>query len=166
MQIPEFFPDGVFGEPMDSIYRSWYGSFLSSMGEKPLYPPAEVSSVYRFLLLPTSDKPLLVKVSANETGWSVASKTNDGLGGYDLGPRTTQGEHVLTPSECEKLLLAFDTLNFWSLPINVDSIGFDGSQWVLEGVSSGRYHVVHRWSPNGGDFAQFCELLLDLGGLA
>src|SRR5262249_55197957 len=148
---------------------SWYGTFLHILGEAPLYPPPSRSgSVYRFLrflLLPTFDQPLLVRISNNDAGWSIVSKTNDGLGGYSPGPRTTQMERNLNPAECEKLVQAFDRLGFWSLPVSDGSTGCDGSEWLLEAVSEGRYHVVHRWSPEGGVFAQFCELLLDFGGL-
>ena len=31
-----------------------------------------------------------------------------------------------------------------------DQEGTDGSQWVIEGVRAGRYHVVDRWTPSKG----------------
>jgi hypothetical protein len=102
MFTQDFFPDGVFGEQRDDplSYAGWYEKFLCSMGEVPLYPPAaDVANVYRFLLLPTFDKPLLVRVTANEHGWSLVSKTNDGAGGYAPGPRTTELERNLTATE-------------------------------------------------------------------
>ncbi len=36
----------------------------------------------------------------------------------------------------------------------------DGSQWVLEGVRDGRYHVVDRWSPESGLYRETCLILL------
>ncbi len=169
MSTQDFFPDGVFGDQQDDplSYTRWYERFLRSMGEGPLYPPAaDAANAYRFLFLPTFHKPLLVRLTAKERCWCLVSKTNDGAGGYFPGPSTTESERNLAPAECVKLEQGVNRVRFWSLPVSDGSIGCDGSQWVLEGVSPGRYHVVHRWSPHGGQFARFCELLLDLAGLA
>ena len=29
-------------------------------------------------------------------------------------------------------------------------MGTDGSQWIIEGVKKGQYHVVDRWMPKDG----------------
>ena len=40
---------------------------------------------------------------------------------------------------------------FWKAPNPVnDQKGTDGSQWIIEGVRGGKYHVVDRWSPTSG----------------
>ena len=31
-----------------------------------------------------------------------------------------------------------------------DTAGCDGSQWIIEGIKKGKYHVVDRWSPAKG----------------
>ena len=43
------------------------------------------------------------------------------------------------------------------------SVGLDGSQWILEGVRGGEYHVVDRWSPKDNSYSQLCKYLLRLG---
>jgi hypothetical protein len=44
-----------------------------------------------------------------------------------------------------------DKLNFWKMPNPVnDQRGTDGSQWIIEGVKGGLYHVLDRWSPEKG----------------
>jgi hypothetical protein len=30
-------------------------------------------------------------------------------------------------------------------------MGLDGSQWVIEGIKNGSYHLVDRWSPKDGE---------------
>ena len=38
-------------------------------------------------------------------------------------------------------------------------------EWILEGVSEGRYHAVDRWTPRDGDFREACIYLLELAGV-
>jgi hypothetical protein len=40
--------------------------------------------------------------------------------------------------------------------------GFDGAQWILEGVKDQKYHVVDRWTPRDGAFREACLYLLKL----
>lgn len=38
-------------------------------------------------------------------------------------------------------------LALWTLPSTNDTFGFDGSQWIIEAVDHGAYHLVDRWTP-------------------
>ncbi len=52
-------------------------------------------------------------------------------------------------------------------PFQVDdgSLGFDGADWVLEGLRDERCHVVKRWSPDSNDpFRAIAWRLLDMAG--
>ena len=51
------------------------------------------------------------------------------------------------------------------MPTEDSRLGNDGAQWILEGMKDGRYHVVDRWSPDGGDYRAACLHLLKLSGL-
>ena len=45
----------------------------------------------------------------------------------------------------------FNNVEFWSLPSRLnDQPGPDGSQWVIEGVKAGKYHIVDSWMPQQG----------------
>ena len=42
-------------------------------------------------------------------------------------------------------------------------LGTDGSQWILEGKTLGKYNVVDRWC--GGKISSVCRELIDLTDL-
>lgn len=57
---------------------------------------------------------------------------------------------------------------FWSIPTNdLDNLlrVRDGTEWVLDGRSGDRYHIVFRGSPEAGRFRELCLLLLRLTGV-
>ena len=58
---------------------------------------------------------------------------------------------TLSKGQTVAFLSQVDKLRFWSArnPVK-DRGGTDGSQWILEGVKAGRYHVVDRWMPKAG----------------
>lgn len=51
---------------------------------------------------------------------------------------------------------------FWTSPTGGLGGGNDGARWIMEGVHSGVYHVVDRWSPEKSDHASMCLFLLSL----
>ena len=56
--------------------------------------------------------------------------------------------------------------NFWELPThNAEKGGFDGSQWILEGVKDQKYQIVDRWTPTNGKYREACLYLLNLSRL-
>ena len=57
-----------------------------------------------------------------------------------------------------------NSLEFWSLPTaEKELLGTDGSQWILEGKTLGKYHVVDRWC--GGKISSVCLELIKLTDL-
>jgi hypothetical protein len=60
----------------------------------------------------------------------------------------------------QAFLTRVNELDFWEAPNPVnDQRGTDGSQWIIEGVKAGQYHVVDRWSPKDGVARQLRFLL-------
>ena len=57
--------------------------------------------------------------------------------------------------------------NYWQMTAKPKKpvMGFDGAQWVLEGVSDRQYHVVDRWSPRDSDYAAIGKYLISLTDL-
>lgn len=53
---------------------------------------------------------------------------------------------------------------FWDLPVSEEQYGKDGSRWVIEAHTRGKYHVVDRWSPEG-DFRDLGLYLMELSGV-
>jgi hypothetical protein len=82
-----------------------------------------------------------------------------------------QPEQTTTiPQDRVAMFLArLNQTHFWTMPTDSPRYGKDGSQWILEGVNDGKYHLVARWSPDyhsteNKPFADAARMLLELGG--
>jgi hypothetical protein len=84
---------------------------------------------------------------------TITNKKTSGPGGtapgYVVGNRT----RTLTRQQSEWFLEQVNQSGFWKLNSHndpEDDGGADGARWVIEGVKSGEYHAVDRWSPKSG----------------
>lgn len=165
----QFFPARAFSEKPDAddYAAAWYSRQLSAMEEPSLWKAAgrKDAEIYRFTWLRTFHPPYAfrLEVRADGTGTLVA-KGASGAGGYDPGRLVLDKTLALDAKRVRQFTAALDALKFWALPARDNTrTGFDGSQWILEGVKGGRYHVVDRWTPERGPFR---NLMLELVGLA
>jgi len=92
---------------------------------------------------------------------TLTGKMTNGKGGYNTGNLTLNDSHELAKAQVEQFLVLLGKTAFWSAPSEDGAGGDDGAQWVLEGVESGRYHIVDRWSPKNGDFEKLCLFMLE-----
>lgn len=144
----------------------WYVSHLLAMEEKPLSSPAtDQPDVYRLLFLPTFRPPAVVRLPIDSGAWHAVYKRSDGRGGYESGRLVSETRRTLSPKQAAEFSRLLEQAGFWEMPSSEDSAGCDGSRAVLEGVRSGRYHVVDRWSPHGTPYARLVEFLLDQGSV-
>jgi hypothetical protein len=135
----QFFPKKSLDLRGDDFKAKWYSSQLRAMNEPSLLSMASdpASYSYRFLWLRTFNHPIAVRMS--------------GAGGYSPGVLTEDKSRPLTAAEMAPFLSEVEKLGFWTAPNPVnDQEGTDGSQWIIEGVRGGKYHVVDRWSPKRG----------------
>ena len=58
---------------------------------------------------------------------------------------------VLSEEQTDWFLGKIGENTFWKLPSIQETMGLDGSQWVIEGIKNGSYHLVDRWSPKDGE---------------
>jgi len=79
----------------------------------------------------------------------------------------------LSVDDSKALGVLIRDLSFFQLSTDNDVIGKDGDEWIIEGVSQGKYHVAHRWcAPDNADkrglraFCAFCKFLLDKSTLS
>lgn len=81
----------------------------------------------------------------------LTTKVASGTAGFRPGFLSESNSRILTRTQTQAFQTQIDTLDFWHLanPVN-DQTGSDGSQWVIEGIKGGQYHVVDRWSPKNG----------------
>jgi hypothetical protein len=72
--------------------------------------------------------------------------------------------HTISAEQVADFSTLSNRLQFWQLPTEALRLGFDGAEWILEGVQHGTYHVVVRWCPDKTPFGEVGRSLFDLAG--
>jgi hypothetical protein len=153
-----YFPTKVLSDDSwgEQFKQGWYSHELKKLEEPSLLEESKnpLSESYRFLWLRTFRRPLAIRLDLRLNGSSIlTTKVADGEAGF---PHTVKHliENVARPlsrEQTQALLAQINRIEFWSLPSHVDDqAGADGAEWIIEGVKEGKYHVVHRWSPEKG----------------
>lgn len=164
-----FFPIDAGGKKGVSEFQvQWYSKHLSLMKEKPLQSLAQDAEVYRFTLLPTWGDPRSFRLSKVDGNYVFSFSRLDGDGGYDPGKLVESTSKNLLKKDVDKFLKLFGAVKFFTQPSEDENRGSDGSEWILEAVSGGKYHVVVRWTPTEYDpekrgtvdFVNACEWLI------
>jgi hypothetical protein len=127
------------------------------------------ANTYRFLWLRSFHHPVAVRLEVKPDGTGLlTTKIANGAGGYSPGTLIQNPTVAVTKAETDAFLAKIEKSGFWTAPNPVnDQRGTDGSQWIVEGVRNGEYHVVDRWSPSKGlahDLGMF--LAFDLARLS
>ena len=156
-----FFPPFVFRDKGlgHDFTATWYSRHLQTMLEPSFHVLSQDSKLhcYRFLWLRTFHQPITVRldIGPNNAGLLTA-KITDGQGGYESGRLIFNDSSDLTQNQVDTFLTALQELDFWNLPTleNANYMVIDGSQWILEGVKNGRYHLLDRSSPSEGPFTK------------
>jgi hypothetical protein len=162
-----FFPLGLLwpgqrAAPVDELARSWFSRVLFRMAEPSLSCGRALPHTYRFMVIPTWGPPAAVRITV--TASELSAVVLSGQGGYDPGHPRSIAARPLGNREREEVLAAIARANFWKLPTqDLEHRGHDGSEWLLEGRTGDRYHVVDRWSPEPGPFRELCLAFARLG---
>jgi len=149
---------------LDSFRNEWYSKHLKAMDESSLNSMAGSDETYRFLWLRTFHHPIAIRVWRKGEERNMAFKELDGAGGYDPGKLIANLTRRLTTDEWDKFIKLLQQASYWQLPTESRNGGRDGAQWILEGKKDEQYHVVDRWSPEGGSYREACLYLLKLSG--
>ncbi len=167
---PQYFPKGIFGDSSDSgpfkdFSARWYSAYLRAMDEPSLLAASKDRSLvaYRFLWLRTFHHPIAIRLTirADGTG-SLTGKVTSGAGGYETGVVTWNESVEIPKAQVQQFISLSQKAAFWTSPTGGLGGGTDGAQWIMEGVHSGVYHVVDKWSPEKTDYASMCLFLLNL----
>jgi hypothetical protein len=68
-------------------------------------------------------------------------------------------------SEWSRLKAKLESAEFWTMPTQEQDFGGDGSEWIIEGVKNGEYHVVARWTPKeGSPYQSLGKQFVELSG--
>lgn len=144
-----YFPTSKDGERKNGVISSfeseWYSKHLSVMGEPSLYPPRDGVIAFRLLILPTWGHPIAVRAEIVGGACKLISRRLDGQGGYDPGKVAEAHEVTLTQADTATLTKLLDALNMFERPTEDGHSGLDGDQWIFEGVTGGRYHILNLW---------------------
>src|SRR5579863_4673922 len=147
------FPDSMFG-------GSWNSRELPSLGEEPLWPMAPgTASAFRIIVLPClfgGPEIASLTISPDGTGRIRFRAMNFQL------KQTTNKSYTLDAQKVAKFLAALERTEFCKMPKEYYRHGFDGAEWILEGVQNGTYHVVERWCPDNTPFRQVARDLFKL----
>ncbi len=157
----QYFPMSSLGKPVGQY--EWYSAQLSALGEPSLFSLAgdSTAEAYRFTWLRSFHHPIAVRLTPKPDGTGVLTvKIASGAGGFRPGLLSQNTSLPLTQEQTQRFRLRLQQLKFWSLPNPVnDGKGTDGSEWIIEGVRKGRYHVVDRWTPTSGPVRELGEML-------
>jgi hypothetical protein len=163
-------------EGVTEFESKWYSKSLKRMKEPRLPECAKDSKaeIYRITILPTWGNPIAVRAQRHGNLFSLSARRLDGQGGYDPGYLGESKDVLLSSDDSKALAALIQNLNFFQMSTGDDFRGFDGDEWIIEGVSQGKYHVVVRWSASSYDrekrkltaFLALFEFLLDKSTLA
>jgi hypothetical protein len=150
----QFFPTSSLDRKGDDLKARWYSAQLQALNEPSLFRLAtdRTSHSYRFLWLRTFNHPVAIRVDIKPDRTGVlTAKVASGAGGYAPGTLLENTTRDLDEATVRSFLNLLDKTKFWKAPNPVnDQRGTDGSQWIVEGVKNGKYHVVDRWMPQNG----------------
>jgi hypothetical protein len=164
---PQYFPKHIFSKRADlsDFQERWYAAQLRAMHEPSLLDLAKDKSTlaYRFVWLRTFHHPIAVRLVIRPDGTGQLTSTEmTGAGGYNPGVLAHSQTRDVLNDEVIRFQALLHAIDYWSMPTDGPGAGFDGAEWILEGVHGGEYHVVTRWSPETGAYREACWYLLEL----
>jgi hypothetical protein len=165
-----------FSIPGYPIESAGYVKLLERMNESQLSDFAKDidAEVYRLMILPTWGNPIAIRVQRNGDLYTLASRRLDGQAGYETGSLVESKDVALSAEDSKALADLIQHLGFFQMSTGDGVHGFDGEEWILEGVSQGKYHPILRWSPAFENpkkrglvaFLAVCKFLVDKSNLS
>ena len=151
-------------QQLDDFHIAWYSKHLAAMGEPSLWRTPRNAEIYRILWLRTFDAPMAFRLTIKpDRSSELITKRTNGQGGYEPGRVVINKATQIDKDETQILLATLVRLKFWGAQTNeTGPRGFDGAQWIIEGVKDGKYHVVDR--QDGGVFRGWALLLMRKSG--
>ncbi|MBL7905636.1 MAG: hypothetical protein JNL22_11495 [Bacteroidales bacterium] len=150
---------------MAKFVLGWYSGQLFALKEPLVYNQTN-RTIYRFTWLRTFHEPVAIRLEKTDNSYTLYWKQTSGAGGYDPGELTVNSSKQLTKEQWDKLISLLKSADFWNMTTkSKDDMGNDGSQWIIEGIENGKYHVVDRWTPRNNNFQKCGQYLIELTDL-
>jgi hypothetical protein len=156
-----YFPKTKDGSGLDESKISWYSGKLKGMNEPVLYNSKSKDAVYRFTWI-RYGPAAVIGIERHNSIYYIYWKERI----YDNKVPYTEKRKIITKEIWDSFQDKLKHIVFWKLTTNDGEKGADGSEWILEGKASDKYHVVDRWSPHSKSaFFQCCYYLIKLTDL-
>lgn len=131
------------------------------------------AEVYRLMIFPTWGNAVSIRVQKHNGIYALSARRLDGQAGFQVGSLVEQKDFDLTQTDSKVLDDLIEKVNLLGMPSGDGVMGRDGDEWVMEGVSHGKYHFVERWcatdyNPKRGlaNFDALCKFLVDKSELS
>jgi hypothetical protein len=103
------------------------------------------AEVYRVTILPTWGNSIAVRVQKHGELYGLSARRLDGQAGFEIGNLVESKEVSITADDSKTLADLIQNLNLFQMPTDDNVRGTDGDEWIIEGVSQGKYHLALRW---------------------
>jgi hypothetical protein len=165
MYIPTNSTQLYFPVDFDSFRNEWYSEHLFAMREPILFSDSCQTETYRFIWLRTFDNPISIRIEKQKNIYLLTWKLCNGAGGYEPRLLTIAKQKQIDDTVWENFKRLLNHIDFWNMDTESETMGLDGSQWILEGKAPNKYHVVDRWTPTNDAYYKCCDFLIGLTDL-
>ncbi|MDP1617646.1 hypothetical protein [Phenylobacterium sp.] len=154
---------------LDDWEVAWYSRHLAAAGEPSLLEAVKQGTprrdVYRFTWLRSFEKPIIIRIERAKSGALLMTASRlSGMGGYVPGSIEARISKDLSQDEAHQFRRALSAANGLRLKAVSCRWGYDGAQWIFEGVDRGRYRYVERWTPDQGSVRALGLVMLSFTG--
>ncbi len=139
----------------------WYSEFLYEIREPLLFNRKIEKEIYRFSWLPSFNNSMIFRIEAQNKKYILYWKTLD----FKVQDKVHEDSKTISETEWLNLKKLLKAADYWNIELGGNERGVDGSEWILEGVTTTKYKVISVWSPNKGAFREVCSFLTELSGL-
>jgi hypothetical protein len=142
----------------------WFSQELRAMNEPSILSLDPTSEVYRFLWLRSFHHPVAVRVWRTRDEYFM-SAIEMSAAASRAGKGFKRTSRRLTPEEWFTLTDKLEELCFWTFEDDQRVRANDGAEWIMEGLSEGRYHLIDVQSPTVGSYRDACLYFLKISDL-
>jgi hypothetical protein len=164
--LVNYFPPQTFTGRAADFQVHWFSREFYILENEPLWPPAPGSGRnYRVTVLPAFVAPECITMTVMPDGTGQLQFRTMDLRNHSLN---VDKVHTVSPQQAAGFAATLNRIQFWQMPPELPPdprhVVFDGTEWILEGVQNGSYHVIVRECPGKTSFAETAGKLFDLSG--
>jgi hypothetical protein len=152
----------------ESINSQDFLDYWSKLDESLL--PFQEYECYRLSYISPLDERIKIhRIQQTQNGFELHIKEYDFHSSNEGAILISNKEKKLSREEWLNLKKDFNKNCFWTMPINDNKNGLDGTVYRLEGFNptgnictNQKYHLVSRWSPDSTSFLKLCNRISEL----